>query len=147
VHADRGYFAAAYPDSGELGDAASPDIEIHQGVDQHLLDGSHVCAHIALPLAQVEYGITHDLARPVIGDIAAAIGGTKGDARAGQKILAGEHVFHAAVAADGDGVGMLQQNELIGDGAGLPPGYQLTLPFEGAGIIQTTGLTPFALTH
>ncbi len=83
------------------------------GVDQHLLDSAHVGAHVALPLAQIQDGITHHLSRPVIGDIAAAVRRMKGDAGASQDLIAGQQVLHVAVAAQGDGVGVLQQNELV----------------------------------
>lgn len=55
------------------------DTEIRQSIDQGLLQRAHVGAHIALPFAQVHNRITYNLARTVIGNIPAAVGGIEGD--------------------------------------------------------------------
>ena len=88
---------------------------------------AHVSAHVALPLAQVQDGVAHQLAGAVIGDVAAAVGGMEGDAGAGQDLFAGQQVLHVTVAAHGDGVRMLQQQQLVGDGARLALGHQALL--------------------
>ena len=51
------------------------------------------------------------------------------------------------VAAERDGVGVLQQDELVGDGAGLAPGYQPLLPFERGAVLHATRFPPLALKH
>ena len=51
-------------------------------VDNRLLHRAHVRDDVALPLAQIENRIADDLARTVIGDVAAAIGLVKCDAGA-----------------------------------------------------------------
>jgi hypothetical protein len=77
VHADGADFAPAHPNAGQLGNAAGLDAEIGQRIDDGLLDGPDVSAHVALPFAQVQDGIADELAGAVIGDVAAAVGGMK----------------------------------------------------------------------
>jgi hypothetical protein len=147
VHADGGDFALAYPDTGEFGDTARLDAEIGQGIDEGFLDGAHVGAYVALPFAQVHDGVADDLAGAMIGDVAAAVGGVEGDAGAGEDVIASQQIFQVAVAAHGDGVGMLQQDELVGDGAGLTQGDELLLPIEGGGVFHAARFPPLALKH
>ena len=73
-----------------FGNAARLDAEIRQRIDQRLLDGPHVRAHVALPFAQIQDRIAHNLSRPVISHVAAAVGGMEGDAGAGQQVVAGQ---------------------------------------------------------
>ena len=87
MHAYSRDLALAHPDARQLGNAARLDAEIRERVDQRLLDGPHVGADVALPFAQVKDGIADDLAWAMIGNVAAAIRGMKGDARARQHFL------------------------------------------------------------
>jgi hypothetical protein len=137
VHADGGDFALAHPDARQFRNAARLDAKIRQSIHQHLLDGAHVGTHVALPFAQVQDRIADDLSRPVIGHIAAAVRGMEGDAGAGQEFLARQKVFHVTIAAHGDGVGMLQQDELVGDDAGLALPHELLLQFKCATVFHT----------
>src|ERR1017187_5776894 len=66
MHADGGDFAVAYPDPGELGDAPGLNAKLGQGVDERLLDGTHVGAHVASPIPKVQNRIAHQLPRPGI---------------------------------------------------------------------------------
>ncbi len=99
-------------------------------VDEHLLDGAHISAHVALPFAQIQDRIADDLAGTVIGHVAAAVGGIECDAGAAQHFVAGQQIFHVAVAAQGDDVGVLEQQQLIGDQPLLALGDQLLLQLE-----------------
>ena len=147
VHADGGDLGVSHPNSRAFRNAARLDAEVRQGIDQRLLDGPHVSAHIALPLAQVEDGKADDLPRPVIGNIAAAIGGMEGDTRASQDFLTGQKIVQMAVASQGDGVRMLQQDELVGNGAGLAIGNQPLLPLEGSRVFDAARLLQLAFKH
>ena len=90
---------------------------------------AHVGAHVALPIAQIEDRIADQLAGTVIRDVAAAIGGVEGDAGARQNVVAGQQIFHVAVAAQRDDVRMLEQQELVGDQPLLALGRELLLQF------------------
>ena len=147
MHTDGGDLALTHPDARQLRDAAGPDVEIRQRIDQRLLDRPHIRAHVAFPFAQIHDGIAHDLPRPVIGDIAAAVRGMEGDAGAGQQFFAGQNVLQVAIAAHRDGVGMFQQDELIGDGAHFPLLHQPLLPCEGSTILHRSGFLPLAPKH
>ena len=83
----------------------------------------------------------------MIGDVAAAVGEMESDAGAGQDLLAGQEVLHVTVASHGDGVGVLQQEELVGDGAGLALGHQPLLPIERGTVLDEPRFAPFALKH
>ena len=147
VHADRADLGAAHPDARTFRNAARLDAEIRECIDERLFDGPYVRTHVALPFAQVHDGIADDLPRSVIGDVAAAVGGMESDTGAGQDLFAGQQVFHVTVAPHRDGVGVLQQEELVGDGAGLALGHQPLLPIERSAILHAAGFEPFALKH
>ena len=147
MHADSPNFGLADPDSRAFRNAAGLDTEIRQRIDERLFDRAHVRAHIALPVAQVQDGIADDLSRSVIGDVAAAVGGMEGDAGAGQDFFASQEVFHVTVAAERDGVGVLQQDELVGDGVGLALRHQPLLPFKGGAVLHRARFLPLALKH
>ena len=83
----------------------------------------------------------------MIGDVAAAVGGMEGDAGAGQDLFAGQEVLHVAVAAKRDGMGMLQQDELVGYGARLALRHQPLLPLEGGAVLHAARFLPLALKH
>ena len=89
------------------------NIEIRQCVDQHLLDRAQECAHIALPIAQVHNRIAHDLPRPVVRDVAAAIGFHQLDAGAPQRFFRGEQILFMPVAPDRDDMGMFDQQQSV----------------------------------
>jgi hypothetical protein len=147
VYADRADFGPAHPDARTFRNAARLDAEIRERIDQRLFDGPHVRAHVALPLAQVQDGVADDLPRPMIGDVAAAVGGMEGDAGAGQDLFAGQEILNVTVAPHGDGVGVFQQEELVGDGASLALGHQPLLPIERGAVLHAAGFAPLALKH
>jgi len=110
MHADRANLGPVHPDARAFRNSPRLDVEIRQRIDHHLLDRPHVRTHVALPFPQVQNRVAHDLSRPVIGNVAAAVSRIKRDAGPGQDFFAGQQVFHAAVAAHGDGVGVRQQD-------------------------------------
>src|SRR5580658_6967616 len=79
VYADGGDLAIAHPNSGELGNALRFDSVARERIYNRLLHAAHICAYVPFPIAQVEDGIAHELARPVVGHIAAAVGGIERD--------------------------------------------------------------------
>ena len=147
MHADGGDFALAHPDARQFGNTAGLDAEIRQSIDQGLFDGPHVGSHIALPFAQVEDGIAHDLSGAVIGDVAAAIGRVEGDAGARQNVVAGQQVFQMPVAPQRDDMRVLQQEELIRDQPLLAIAREPLLEFQRAGVIDSPELAQAAAMH
>ncbi|CAM2147993.1 hypothetical protein PT2222_10359 [Paraburkholderia tropica] len=59
--------------AGRAGLALAREIIRRQRVDHGLLDERHQLAHHQFPASQIEQQIGHDLARPVIRDLAAAV--------------------------------------------------------------------------
>ena len=83
----------------------------------------------------------------MIGDVAAAIRGEEGDARALQDLRAGQQVFVVAIAAHGDHVRMLQQQKLVGRRPLLAGGDQLLLQFQRRAVAHPPEFAHLALTH
>src|SRR5690606_32507428 len=100
------------------------DAEILQGVDDGVFQRFHQRAHAKPAAAQVHHRIDHQLARTVIGYLAAAIDVDHRD------VAGGEHVFRLAVEAHGEHRRMLQEPDLVrgvvvafgGERLHLPPG-------------------------
>src|ERR1700722_5126454 len=147
VHAHGGDLTTFHPYASELRDASREYVEIRQRVDKHLFDGAHVGAHVPLPIAQIEDRIAHHLARAVISDVSAAVRGMEGGAGSARVICARQQVFWMAVAAQRNGVRMLEEHKLVWNGAGFSPGDELLLHLEGPGIVEASGFAQLALRH
>jgi len=117
VHADGGDLALLHPDAGATGNAARRQAELRQCIDNHLLEPAHVGDHVPPPLAEVEDRVAHQLSGTVIGDVAAAVRLEKLDAGPLEHLRTRQQVLPAPVAAQGDHVGMLEQQKLIRDRA------------------------------
>ena len=134
----------AHPDGGDLAGPESSRIDPHAGValhparvepqagqhvDEHLLQPPDVgggVGHPAAPLAgDGEDRVADELARPVVGDLAAPVGlhhlGPEG-------LNVGQQVAPAAPAAQGHHVGVLQQQQMVVAGAAVQP------PLQGQGV-------------
>src|ERR1017187_378593 len=147
MHADGGDFAVAYPDPGELGDAPGLNAKLGQGVDERLLDGTHVGAHVASPIPKVQNRIAHQLPRPVIRHVAAAIGGKKGNPRATHDLVRSQQVLQVAVAAQRDDVRVFQQQQVVAHRAQLALGGKLLLQVQRLAVIDAPEFPHAALTH
>ena len=77
--------------------------------------------HVATVGVEVDDRIAHELPRPVVGHVAAAAGVGHGDAQFSQPSLGRQNVPAPAVAlhAEREHVRMLQQEQRVGNGAGL----------------------------
>src|SRR5690606_30019716 len=98
AHADaeRGDLGAGHVHARRALAARADDVPLQQGVDDRLLDPAHVVAHAQLHAPQVEQRIRHDLARPVVGHLAAAV-----DVQY-WNVAGAEHVFGLAGLAEGE---------------------------------------------
>ena len=76
---------------------------------------------IALPLAQEEDRVADQLARPVIGDVAAALDLVE------RRVAEVEQVLAVGAAAGGDHVRVLDEDERVGDLVALARAHQLAL--------------------
>ena len=126
VHADRGDLSPRPPNAGAPGTrpAAMPNSASASIITCSMR--AHVRHHVALPFSQIEDRIADDLAGPVIGDVAAAVGVMKLDAGALAAFPRCASRFSiVAVAAQGDDVRMLDDQQLIGNLAALAPLDQL----------------------
>src|SRR5712672_386107 len=65
----------AHPDADPVLPALAADVEVRERTDQPFLQVSHEPAHVAAAPPEVKHRIGDALARPVIGELAAAAGG------------------------------------------------------------------------
>src|SRR5690606_34305595 len=124
AHADaeRGDLGAVDVDAGRAVAAATLDVPLGQGVDHRLLDAADVVAHAELQPAQVQQRVGHDLAGPVVGDLAAAVNADHRD------VPGGQHVLGTARLAEGEHGIVLHQPQLVGGGLGARIGEALHRP-------------------
>ena len=120
---EAGYSIAHYPEIGEA-------------IDDGLLDISQEQVHILPVRAQVEYGVAYKLARPMICDVAAAIGVEYFHARLFQLIRLCEKAVFAAAGSQGDDRRVLEQQERVRYLAGKPTRDQIALEQETFLIID-----------
>src|SRR5580692_11363027 len=98
-------------------------------IDDHLLDGPDVSMDIALPFSQIENRITDNLPRPMISNIASAVGFKKRNPRSRQKLRFRKDVLAIPVPPHSDDMGMLDYQQLIGNRPALPQFNKCALPF------------------
>jgi len=70
-NADRGKFFIADPRPGQPWHALRGDAELAGGPDHYLFDVPHVLMDVASIGLEIDDGVTHELARAVVGHIAA----------------------------------------------------------------------------
>src|ERR1019366_5099292 len=75
VHPDGGDLALAHPHAGQFGNPAGGNAVLRQSGDDGLFHRAHIRADIALPIAQIEDGIAHQLSGTVVRHVAPAIDG------------------------------------------------------------------------
>ena len=90
------------PDAG-LGVGVALDVELCEGGDDGLLEGSDVLVNAEFGGVEVDDGVADELARAVVGDIAAAVGLVELHALGCEELFRGEDVGGGIWAAgDGD---------------------------------------------
>src|SRR5580658_8039517 len=113
MNTDRSHLGVANPNSGHSGNAPGVNIEVGKRIDQNLFDPADECAHVALPIAQIHDRICHDLPRPVISDVAAAVALMQFDSRAEQHLFRCQQIFLVPIASDCHHMWMLNEQEVI----------------------------------
>src|SRR5262249_14927366 len=73
-HSNRGNLLVTNPDTSEAFDSPPIHIKLRDRADQHLFDVADVAMNIAAVGFEIDYGITHKLARTVVSHVAAATG-------------------------------------------------------------------------
>ena len=108
AQAECGDLGVADVDARRAVAALGDDVPGVERVDQRLLDPVHQLAHADLEPAQVEQWIGHDLARAVVGDLAAAVD------RHDRDLARQQHVFPFAGLAEREHRIVFEQPQLIG---------------------------------
>src|ERR1017187_6588554 len=147
VHSDGGDFAIAHPNPSQLGNAAGFNAELRQRFDERLLDGTHVRAHVALPIAQVQNRVAHELPRSVIRHVAAAIGWIKPTPGAAKDLARSQQILYLSVAPQRDHVRVFQKQQVVPHRALFALGSKLLLQFQRLAIIDAPEFPHAALTH
>src|SRR5581483_1599616 len=109
--------AIARPDARQFRYPVRADFKLLQRINENLLDGANICAYIALPQAKVNDGIGDNLSGAMIGDVAAAIGFVQFDAMTLEDPGWRQQIFGMSVAADGDHVRVLNEQQRVDPGA------------------------------
>jgi hypothetical protein len=115
------------------------DTEIPQRHDQGLFDVAHVAVHVAPIRPQVEDRVTDELARAVIGDVAAASCFEDGHALRGQRFRRRHDVrgFAAGLDAEGDDGRVFEQKQRVGDRSGPALVDQSRLQIQALAVVET----------
>lgn len=87
-----GLIGAWYPDACGTLFALGGDVEVFECVDDGLLEQAHVVVQSEVEGVKVDDGVEDDLARAVVGDVPAAVGGLNVDAEVGEGFARGEQV-------------------------------------------------------
>ena len=117
-------------------DARGCDFEIGCRANHGFFELLHVPADVATVFGEIEDGVADDLSGAVVGDVAAAVGFVEGDVHLGQQAVAGAEMFFFSVAAQGDDVGVLAEEQDVGDGASFAGFDELILERAGWGVGQ-----------
>src|SRR5579859_5948769 len=144
MNPDRGDFAAGSPHPGGAFLPAGLDSKLRQRGDQYLLQAPNVSHNVALPFSQIEDGVADHLARPMIGDIAAAVGAMKCDPGALEQLRGGQQVAVVAAAAHGNDVRMFHDEQLVRDLAALSPDHEVLLHGESVGVTDAAKVAELA---
>jgi hypothetical protein len=141
VHAKGGEFlffacGVADPDAVAARDARGGDSKIGCRADHGFFELLDVPADVATVFGEIEDGVTDDLAGAVVGDVAAAVGFLERDVHLGQEAVARAEIFFFAVAAQGDYVGVLAEDQDVWDRAGFAAFDELMLQCAGLGVGQ-----------
>ena len=98
----------ATPDTGEsrntAGANAVDSAEADEGFFHHAdeVDGAKASATRIVEPTKIEDGVADELARAMVGDVAASIDFVKGDTAAGEQLVGREDVGAAGIAAEGE---------------------------------------------
>jgi hypothetical protein len=98
----------------------TPVSKIRASPDHHFFQHAHVPNHVPAYCAEVQHRISHNLPRPVVRNIPAAIGGVKLHALLLQNSVRRQQMLAAAVAAERNHVRMLAEEQYVADRVRLP---------------------------
>jgi len=99
--ADGGQLLVPDPDAGESPDAPGLNTVIGRGPDHHFFQVTDVTVNVTTIRLQVDDGISDDLPRPVVRDVATPTGFEHLDALRSEGIRRRQDVRAAAISADG----------------------------------------------
>ena len=137
VHAEGGefFFACGLSDpyAVAIRDAFGRDFEIGRRADHGFFELLDVPAHVATEFGEIKDGIADNLSGAVIGDVATAVGCVEGDVHLCEQAVTGAEMFFFSVAAERDHVGVLAEQQHVGNGAGFAGFDELLLQMRMLG--------------
>src|SRR5262249_19629267 len=122
-----------HPDAGLPGNAVSGDAKVGRSADHRLFEGADIPVNVAADEVEIQDRVADNLAGAVVGDVATAIGFAKPDAFLAQHIFRGKEIFLAGVAAHGDDVWMLAEQENVVNCTGFACSDKALLQEVGVG--------------
>ena len=108
-----GRMAGQDVDAGGASLADGGDTVVHQALDEGILDAFDQDTDAQFAGAQVQHQVGHDLARAVVGELPAPLGGDDGD------VAGSEEVPGLAVHAQGEDGRVLHQPDFVTGGGGV----------------------------
>jgi hypothetical protein len=147
VHSDRRDLRITHPNAGHRGDAARTNPELSQRIDQNLLNPAHESAHIALPIPQIHDRIRHNLPRPVIGHVPAAIGFMQLNPGPPQRFFRRQQILQMPVTPNRNHVRVFDKQQMIAAQAHLALPRDLFLYPERFRITHAPEIANHQFTH
>jgi hypothetical protein len=126
------------PEAGEAGEAGGAEAEGGGGEEHDFFEAADVVGGGEVAGAEVEDGVSDELAGAVEGDVAAAVGLEDLGAAAGEGFGGDEEVFGPAAAAEGVDGRVLQDGQCL-RGALKDGGGGLLLPAPGVVVVDEAG--------
>jgi hypothetical protein len=140
VHAHGHKLIISYPDARRTRGAAGLDSEVARRADENFFERSHVPGNIAPVLGEVENRVADQLARPMVGDVAATIDVKYLGAARGEELSGNQHILGPGVAPQRVDVRVLEEEKRVGN----VPSFALCnfrfLQFEPVGVIHRAEL-------
>ena len=118
VDANGGDFILGNPDTGLSVSPGPGNAKACECADQDFFQLPEMLSQVCAVPSEVQNGVPDDLARPVVGDVSAAVGVDEPDASFGEVGLGDQDVIEVSGAAEGDDGGVFEEDEGIGDTAG-----------------------------
>ena len=128
-HTDRRQLAALEPDPGEPIDPLALQIQTRQHIDHHLLELAQIQVQVSAVALQIEHRVEHQLARSVVGHLAAAVNAMQGQGRCGG--IEAQKGLRSAAAQGVAGLMLKQEHGVGALGMVQQPLLQLALDRPG----------------
>ena len=113
MDANRGDFSPCHPHARPADPTTGSDPESGEGFDQDPLESSEVAVQVAAMIGHIQDRIPHQLARPVIGHVAAPLHVQEPDPERGERGFGYQKVALVPATSEGDDGRVLEQQQEV----------------------------------